>query len=225
MKRNNITKGLSILFFTVSILDIIGVAFGNLLLEAIFKPMIIISLMILYYYSSEKKNNWFLLALAFSFLGDVLLLDKEGLFLFGIAAFLMTQLIYIGLILKRINKTTVQQNVLAVLPFLVYITFLIMLLKDNLGEYLIPVIVYALTIAIFGIVSLLNYLKYKTRSAQLLLIGAVLFIVSDSMIALNKFYEPRDFYPVAIMVTYVLAQLIIMRSMVVYESEDDKPVG
>ena len=221
MDKNITIKSLTISFFTVSILDFIAVAFHYPVLEAVFKPFLMLTLMGVYVFSSGKKNKWFLLALAFSFLGDVLLLDKENMFLFGIAAFLMTQLIYIGLILKRINETTLQQRILAVLPFLIYITFLIMLLKDNLGEYLIPVIVYAITIGIFGIVSLLNYLKFKTRSGQLLLIGAVLFILSDSMIALNKFYEPRDFYPVAIMVTYVLAQLIIMRSMLVYENEDD----
>ena len=39
----------------------------------------------------------------------------------------------------------------------------------------------------------------------------IMFIASDSMIALHKFHEPKLFYPVAIMVTYVLAQYLIYR--------------
>ena len=209
MKQNNLTKGLTIFFFIVSVLDIIGVSIGNLLLQAIFKPMIILSLMVLYYYSLEKKNNWYLLALTFSFLGDVLLMDKNNLFLYGIAAFLMTQIIYIKLIINQLIKSTLQQKILAIIPFSMFIIVLLSILRDNLNEFLVPVIIYGITISIFGIVSFLNYMVKKNKTAQILLIGALLFIVSDSMIALNKFHEPKVIYPIAIMITYVLAQYLI----------------
>ncbi len=214
MRTNKISTGLTILFFVVSILDIIGVAINNSLLQFIFKPMIMISLMALYFYSVEKKNNWYLLALAFSFFGDVLLMDKSNLFLYGIAAFLMTQIVYIKLIIKQLNKSNIQQKIIAIIPFAFYLIILMGMLKDNLNEYLIPVIIYGVTISVFGIVSLLNYLVNNTKTALILLIGAVLFIISDSMIALNKFHEPKLIYPVAIMVTYVLAQYLIYRFMV-----------
>lgn len=225
MKRNNITKGLTILFFTVSILDIIGVAINSSLLQVIFKPMIMLSLMALYYYSVEKKNNWFLLALAFSFLGDVLLMDKNNLFLYGIAAFLMAQVIYIKLIVGQLNKSSVQQKILAIIPFAIFIIVLLGVLKDNLNEFLIPVIIYGLTISIFGIVSLLNYLSDRSKIALILLVGAVLFILSDSMIALFKFHDPKAIYPIATMITYVLAQYLIYQFMTAQNDDltNDKP--
>ncbi len=225
MKRNNITKGLTILFFTVSILDIIGVAINSSLLQVIFKPMIMLSLMALYYYSVEKKNNCFLLALAFSFLGDVLLMDKNNLFLYGIAAFLMAQVIYIKLIVGQLNKSSVQQKILAIIPFAIFIIVLLGVLKDNLNEFLIPVIIYGLTISIFGIVSLLNYLSDRSKIALILLVGAVLFILSDSMIALYKFHDPKAIYPIATMITYVLAQYLIYQFMTAQNDDltNDKP--
>lgn len=225
MKRHKITKGLTILFFTVSILDIIGVAINSSLLQVIFKPMIMLSLMVLYYYSVEKKNNWFLLALAFSFLGDVLLMDKNNLFLYGIAAFLMAQVIYIKLIVGQLNKSGVQQKILAIIPFAIFIIVLLGVLKDNLGEFLIPVIIYGLTISIFGIVSLLNYLSDRSKIALILLVGAVLFILSDSMIALFKFHDPKAIYPIATMITYVLAQYLIYQFMTAQNDNltNDKP--
>jgi uncharacterized membrane protein YhhN len=51
----------------------------------------------------------------------------------------------------------------------------------------------------------------------ILLSGALLFIASDSMIALNKFYSPHMIYPVAIMLTYALAQYLICHSMLLEE--------
>lgn len=211
MNNNNLTKGLTLLFFIVSILDIIGVAINNTMLQVVFKPMIIISLIALYYFTVAKKNKWYLLALAFSFLGDVFLMDKNNLFMFGIASFLVTQLLYIFIIVKQMEKPSNFKKYLYTFLFANYVVYLITLLKPNLGELLYPVIIYGITIAIFGLVATLNYVTKRTKSALILMFGAVLFIASDSMIALNKFHESQSFYPVAIMVTYVLAQYLIYR--------------
>ncbi len=214
MPDKNKARIFTILFVIVVFIDLIAIAFHYPVLEAVVKPMLMLLLMGVYVFSSEKRNNWYLLALAFSFLGDVLLLDKENMFLFGIASFLMTQLIYIKLILKTTGKSELRLKIISIIPFLIYIIILLTLLKDNLGKYLIPVIVYGIAISVFGMVSLHLYLQRKSKVSVLMLSGAVLFILSDSMIALNKFYEPHEFYPVAIMLTYTLAQYLILRSVV-----------
>ena len=95
--------------------------------------------------------------------------------------------------------------------FVNYVVYLLVLLKPNLGELFYPVLVYGITISIFGLVATLNYVTKRTTPALFLVLGAVLFIASDSMIALHKFHEPKLFYPVAIMITYVLAQYLIYR--------------
>jgi uncharacterized membrane protein YhhN len=213
-KKYKLIKGLSALFFIVSILDIIGVALNISLLQVIFKPMIILSLIVLYYFSAKKKNSWYLIALVFSFMGDVLLMDKNNLFLYGIASFLITQLLFVYIIVKQIEQSSTKDKLFATIPFLIYFLILISTLKTSLGEFLIPVIVYGIAISIFGSISLLNYLVNKTKNSQILVYGAVLFIASDSMIALHKFHEPRKYYPVIIMVTYVLAQYLIYKFII-----------
>ncbi len=211
MNNNNLIKGLTLLFFIVSILDIVGVAINNTMLQVVFKPMIITSLIALYYFTVAKKNNWYLLALVFSFLGDVFLMDKNNLFMFGIVSFLMTQILYIFMIVKQMDKPSNFKKYLYTFLFANYVVYLISLLKPNLGELLYPVIIYGITITIFGLVATLNYVTKRTKPALILMLGAVLFIASDSMIALNKFHEAQSVYPVAIMVTYVLAQFLIFR--------------
>jgi len=223
MKNNNkITNGLTILFFIVSILDIIGVASNSLWIQLLCKPLIISSLMALYYYSVKERNNWYLLALFFSLLGDIFLLDKNGYFLLGIGSFLITQIIFIKIITGQLKQSNISQRIRSFLPFALYFIVLILVLKENLNEFLLPVIIYGITISIFGMVSLLNYLIYKTKKSMVLLIGATLFIVSDSMIALNKFHEPKIMYPVAIMITYILAQYLIYQFMAETDSSKIK---
>lgn len=218
MKNKLLTIVLTILFFTVSVLDITGIALNNSLMQMIFKPMIILSLMALYYFSAENKNNWYLLALAFSFLGDVLLMDKNNLFLFGIASFLITQIIFIVIIVKQMERPSAFHKYLYAFLFVNYIVYLLNLLKPNLGELFYPVTVYGVAIAVFGLVATLNYVTKRTKPALVLMLGAGLFIASDSMIALNKFHEEKTYYPMAIMVTYVLAQYLIYRFMVKHKA-------
>ncbi len=214
MKSNRITKGLTVLFFAVAIIEIVGVYLNSSLLQSIFKPMIMLSLMALYYFSVRKKNNLYLLALAFSFLGDVFLLDKNSMFIYGIAAFLITQVLYVYIIVKQMEKPSFFYKYLYAFLFANYVVYLIVLLKPNLGEMLYPVVIYGVTIAIFGWVATLNYVTQRTKPTLVLMMGAVLFIASDSMIALNKFHEAKEFYPIAIMSTYVLAQYLIFRFMI-----------
>lgn len=213
MKSNDLSRLLKITFFTSSILNIIGVAANLIWLQTIFKPLIILSLITLYYSTVIERNNWYLLALFFSLLGDVFLLDKNGYFLLGIGSFLIAQILFIKLIISQLGKVRIRHFIITLLPFLVYFTVLISIIKENLTEFFIPVVIYGITISFFGMVSLLNYFIDKSKRSLVLLIGAVLFIISDSMIALNKFHEPRILYPIAIMITYIFAQYFIYRFM------------
>jgi len=216
-----LSKVLITVFLIVSILDVIAVAMDYPVMQAVFKPMIMLSLMAAYYFSVTKINLWYLLAMAFSFLGDVLLMDKNNLFLAGIAAFLGTQLIYIFIIKKRLKKSRARDLLISIVPFLIFYSLLISVLQKNLGTFTVPVMVYGMAISIFGMAALLLYLQNKNAITRMLLIGAILFIVSDSMIALQKFHIALTLYPVAIMATYVMAQFLIFRYMVAFEKTGD----
>jgi len=79
---------------------------------------------------------------------------------------------------------------------------------------LIPVIIYGFTISMFGVVSLINYVETKSAKSIWMLIGAIVFMISDTLLAINKFYLPKEVFGVLIMGTYIIAQYLIYRSMV-----------
>lgn len=214
MRSIIITRNLTKFFFAVAFLDIIGIVTDISMLQMVSKPLIILTLIILYYFSAIRRSYWYLLALLFSLFGDIFLLNKTNYFLLGIASFLMTQIMYSILIIKLLNKSSIKQKLIASFPFIVFFSILISVLGSKLDEYFVPVIIYAVAISVFGILSLLNYQLNSTKSSRFLLVGAVLFIISDTMIALNKFQEPKLIYPVAIMITYIFAQYLIYRFMV-----------
>ena len=211
------------LFVLVTALDLVGIITGNQLMRFIFKPMIVLLLMTYYSLIIEPENKLYLAALFFAFLGDVMLLFNSELnFMLGLAAFLIGHILIIKIIIDNLSKSSVSQKIMAVFPFLLVFSGLIYLLKDNLGGLLIPVIVYAFVISVFGIVALLNYLTNKSVPSLLLLGGALFFILSDGTIAINKFYESQDYFPVFIMVTYVLAQYLICKYMISIGQKENK---
>lgn len=212
----NKTKIAFLFFVMASILDIIGIIFKIPMLVYIFKPLIIFSLLFLYVFSLPKRLKWYVIALEFSFFGDVLLMfSGEVFFILGLVSFLLAHILFIKIVIYRIGKTKLNQVLAASIPFAIIFGLLINTLKDSLNEMLIPVVIYGLVISAFGTVSLIYFLKTKTKSSLLMLVGAVIFIISDATLAINKFHSPSHSLEIVVMTTYVIAQYFIFRSMII----------
>lgn len=201
-----------IAFILFCIIDFLGIYLEKQMMINFAKPMLMITLFWYYYSNTKILNKHFVLGLFFSFLGDVLLLGTGELyFIFGLVFFLIAHVFYIIMVFKILQNTKLKEFLIAGVPFLILFFILMSILYDGLGTMRIPVIVYALTISFFGVVSLVLFLQTKTKISLLLLIGVLIFITSDTVLALNLFNEKQSFYPLLIMMTYVLAQYLICR--------------
>jgi len=217
--------GWIILFVAVLLVDLAAVYFKNETLRYITKPLLMPLLVIYFVYavrsfpSSLKK--WIILALAFSWLGDVLLMfesAKSSFFIFGLVAFLIAHIFYIVLFDQLRVKEKIKQSLFPLLPIAIYYILLMTLLQPYLGKMQKPVSVYGLVISIM-LSFAVDLWRSKDRVASFLIIlGAILFITSDSLLAINKFYQSFEFAGIAIMLTYGLAQLLITLGAVRYIS-------
>lgn len=172
--------------------------------------------------SREKTYHLMVgLALLFSFSGDVWLMFEGKLsFLLGLSSFLITHLIYIFIFVKMTPKaqglTFLRRNPWWVLPFVWYAYALVREIYPGLEGLSVPVIVYALIICLMVLQAVDRKGRVGQKSFLLVLIGAILFMVSDSLIALGKFYEGmKDVFllPFWIMLTYSLGQFMIVRGL------------
>ena len=176
------------------------------------KPLLLIPLMIAVFKSPIFFNKkWLFYALTFSWLGDILLLFvfKDGMFfILGLVSFLIAHIFYVFLFLKELKKAggkfLVKQPGLTLIAL--YIIAFYALLGPRLGDMQIPVIVYALIISLMLYVAYLLYSFWSKPSSLLLLTGALSFVISDSLLAINKFYAPFPNSGFFIMVTYLFAQ-------------------
>jgi uncharacterized membrane protein YhhN len=87
-------------------------------------------------------------------------------------------------------------------------------LYPHLGDLKIPVMVYAAVICTMLMCSLHIFFKVNPPANVYYLAGAALFVLSDSLLALNKFYQPFAFAGVMIMLTYCAAQYFIVQGFI-----------
>jgi uncharacterized membrane protein YhhN len=152
------------------------------------------------------------LALLFSAGGDILLaLTFEHSFPAGLSSFLCAQLIYCFVFSKRRSQLRDKAPMLSAIV-LFYLTMLWLIIPEA-GELKIPVLVYMTAICIMGSLAALH------KGSSWVLLGAISFMVSDAVIAINKFMVPFDGASLVIMNTYYLAQIMIVAGMVETYSE------
>ena len=156
------------------------------------------------------KLKLFALALLFSAAGDAFLgYDGKRLFVPGLASFLTTHVLYAVVFVLATKDSARPMSVgrkvmLAVIP-----TFAVgysAVLWPNLGALAIPVMLYIAAIVVMTMLSL------RVRAIEVPL-GAVLFMVSDSLISLEKFLWQAAWVGPLVWITYALAQLMITRGM------------
>lgn len=217
MRKEQLGKYLLWIYFIVTAINLIGVGLRRPVIIAFSKPLMMSTLIVYYLVVSGQRNKIYLVALIFSLLGDIFLLDKNGYFLFGLGSFLVTQALFIVLVKQRTKTISRTALLLSVVPFVIYLVLLMRVLAPSLEALFYPVLVYGSVISIFGICALHHYLIRRDAASRILLTGALLFIVSDSMIAINEFYSPYMIYPVAIMLTYALAQYLICQYILMEE--------
>jgi len=92
------------------------------------------------------------------------------------------------------------------------------MLWPTLGPLKIPVLAYGITISIMMSAALWQYQKLEDRTAILFIIGAFFFIVSDSILAVNKFRSPFEKAGVYTITTYIIAQLLIVVGAIRYRN-------
>jgi uncharacterized membrane protein YhhN len=207
----------TISFFAVSLLHLYGML-ENQFVEMISKPLIIITLIILYISGINRFSFLYFFGLVFSLAGDVILefvgTKTEFLFTYGLAAFLIAHLFFIAVSSKFLPKVSTTKILLHSLPFLLIYGVLVYTIYPNLGALLIPVIIYGIIISTFGVIAFLIHTHDRSKENLWLFLGATLFIASDSILALNKFYQSSEFLAVAIMITYCAAQYLMCRAMI-----------
>ena len=208
-------------FFSVGILNGLALVFEINLLFELTKPLIVVSLIAHYAINAQMRSNVFLFGLFFCLVGDVSLMfagENQLFFMGGLLAFLVGHILYI-IAYRQHQKIGMSEELLTTqkirfaLPVVLAGTGLITILFSSLGNLQIPVLIYAIILMVMVITALLRYGRTTVSSYGQVLLGAILFMISDSILAINKFLHPFHAASLAIMIAYIAAQYFIVKGM------------
>lgn len=216
----------TITFFLITVLTILGDILAIQWLHYVCKPLIML-LLLGYVWKRYRaggypnQTRWLLVGMVFALAGDVFLMIRGiDLFAPGLGAFLVMQLCYSRAFYLSIRQGGQAMSGRSVGPvpllFVLYDAAFLYPLRPAFVQNIAlaglwwPVVVYALCLSLMG---LLATQRHKLPAYSWVVVGALLFILSDSLIAINKFTRSIPGSAFFVMSTYAVAQYLIVVGM------------
>ena len=213
MKSNHILNS----FLGFSIVYLVLILIGREDITWFLKPFLLPFLIVAVYFHQRFSSKKILLtALILSWIGDIILLfaDKGELyFIGGLIAFLLSHIFYILLFNKQLKIYLKKSRTIywiGITSIITYLLVMMVVLMPYLGDLLLPVFVYAMTISIMLLFALKGFLNWQKPANIYIFIGAIIFVASDSVLAFDKFYAAIPYRSFFIMSTYLAAQYLIV---------------
>ena len=181
----------------------------------VFKPMtmgLIIAIVLFNWHGNGTGYQLLILAgLAFSLAGDLFLMFPSDNFKRGLICFLFAHIIYTAAFSIGVG---LQVSMWIVFPFIIAGILIYRLLLPFLAELRYPVLIYVFAITVMGWRAFEQWNHTGSDSAMLASLGAVLFLVSDYVLALNRFRKEIQNAQPIILSAYFTAQTLIAFSAV-----------
>jgi len=198
----------------LGVLNILALYEGSRPLVYLTKPTTMVAIISLAFYSrSRSRSSYSFLIIAgliCSLAGDVLLMLLSDQFVAGLAGFLVAHFFYIGAFRKGIRGLS---PIVVALPVYGLGALLLWILWPGLGEMKVPVVAYLVVILTMGWQALQRWYVMRDRRSLYAVIGAGLFVASDSIIAFSRFHMRFYLANGLIMSTYFAAQWLITMSI------------
>lgn len=208
MKSINPAHGAAV-FWLLAVGYLLSLTIERYSLQFVFKALPVLFLLLFYRWQNTGKLHLSIVgALVFSALGDVLLaLNFEHSFVFGLGAFLIAQICYQSLFWRLFNWSW--SKAIVAVSIIVGAAFVYWLLMPNLAELRWPVLIYITVLTAMALSAC-----FAGKQIGLAGYGALSFLVSDSLIAWDKFIAPIEQQAFFIMTTYYIAQYLLVQGAI-----------
>lgn len=231
-----VARSLMSAYLLVGVMNVIANWTSNLPVEQLTKPLLMP--LLIAWLVTEVRRAWstplllLLVGLVFSWFGDLLLMGSGDVFFAaGIGAFLVTQVCYAigftrvpGLNFRRgilipprgPVRGLVSQHRLLLVPFVAYLVAMVWVLWPTAGIFRGPFLVYGCVLLAMSICALNLVHRMPVTAALVTFGGAVLFVASDTLIALTALGPVDDTAPIGaiVMLTYIVGQGLISLGLV-----------
>lgn len=187
-----------------AVLDWVAVARNAAGLEYVAKPLTTLALLVMAAtldVTHDASWAWRVVALALCLVGDVFLMLPRDAFVQGLASFAAAQVTFtVSFLTAEVHLVRLVAALVVAVPVAALLArrFVGAISRTGRADLVVPVVAYVIVISAMAVGSV-------SAGAVVAIAGALLFMVSDSLIAESRFVRSRPWQPVGIMVTYHLA--------------------
>ncbi|MFE0499646.1 lysoplasmalogenase [Lysobacter soli] len=158
-----------------------------------------------------RYRTWLLIGLVLSTAGDVFLMLPVDAFVAGLASFLLAHVTYLIALKQR------ERLFAAIWPFALYAVVAALVLSQLWpglpGELRVPVVVYVVVLAAMAAQALAVWWRRRDGAALYSAWGGACFVLSDALLAWDRFVAPFAAASFAVLASYWLAQWGLARSV------------
>ena len=148
--------------------------------------------------------------LAFALLGDILLMLSEDRFVLGIGSFAATHVLYLAAFIVAAGLALINPSTI---PLIIFAVIMMRFLWPGVRKSLqIPVLAYIVLITVMTAQAIGAALHSEGSGLAIAAAGVVLFLASDSMLAIDRFRVPFKAAQALVLATYWLGQWLIALS-------------
>ncbi|HEX8706791.1 MAG TPA: lysoplasmalogenase [Pyrinomonadaceae bacterium] len=204
---------LTVLIIGSAALDVLAEYQGSRRGVYLFKPLTVALIILV---ALQAKNpvppfyrQMIIAGLLCSLVGDIFLMLPSDRFIPGLLSFLLAHLFYIAAFAFAARPAFV---VWSLIPFLLYGGLMLCVLWRGLGKMRAPLVIYLLAILLMGWAAVSRWLAAEQGGSLAAMLGALCFIASDSVLAVDRFrghFRSAQFW---ILTTYFTAQWLIALS-------------
>ncbi|MDT4896163.1 MAG: hypothetical protein QOH25_1240 [Acidobacteriota bacterium] len=204
---------LTVLAFFSAILTILAAYQKRHLTHYLFKPLTLAFIIVIALQPKNPTSPFYrqaiIAGLLFSLVGDIFLMLPQDRFIPGLVSFLAAHVFYIVAFTRESERAL---SFYTLIPFLLYGCLMLRVLWPHLGKMRLPVLMYLLAILMMGWAAAGRRMLTEQPGSLLAFLGALLFIASDSVLALDKFKGRFRSAQLLILSTYFTAQWLIALS-------------
>jgi uncharacterized membrane protein YhhN len=212
--RERTIPALTFLCAVSAAIYIVGESYAVREVIYVFKPLTMVLIIAIAFWIKPTTAGLYkrliMTGLLSSLAGDIFLMLPDDRFMPGLVCFLVAHLFYISAFISGGLRISVRWSLG---PFLLYGAAFFIVLVPRLGDFKAPVSVYLLVILVMAWQALNRWSVTRRYEALLAFVGALLFVLSDSVIALDRFVQPFGAAMAIIATTYFIAQWLIACSV------------
>ena len=177
--------------------------------------LVVIAMALLSFFTPSFRMTYsvgILVGLLFSLGGDIVLMFQEQrrAFMIGLVLFLLAHVVY-TVVFFQFGRFSFLDYLVAAVLLLAGFGFY-RLIQPNLGQMKVPVIVYIIVISVMVSRAISTYANpaISDQQARMIALGAVLFFISDIILAANRFWKPWKYNRVSLVFYYSGQALIAL---------------